>query len=89
MSRILILFVRLYQSTLGRCLFFLAGGRSVCIYEPTCSHYMIEALETHGAIRGVCLGLWRILRCHPFARGGHDPVPPAGDAPLRNEEPAA
>jgi len=75
MRRILIALVRLYQCTLGRLLCVLGGGHSVCIYEPSCSNYMIQALETHGAIRGTLLGLWRICRCHPFARGGRDPVP--------------
>lgn len=48
-----------------------------CRYVPTCSEYAIEAIEVHGAMRGSALALGRILRCHPFVRGGHDPVPPA------------
>lgn len=48
----------------------------VCRFHPTCSHYAIEAIETHGVIKGVGLAIWRILRCQPFARGGFDPVPP-------------
>ena len=48
-----------------------------CRYRPTCSQYALEALQTHGLIRGWGLALWRLLRCHPFARGGDDPVPPA------------
>jgi len=45
-----------------------------CRFTPTCSDYAIQAIETHGVLRGVVLALWRILRCHPFAKGGHDPV---------------
>ena len=45
-----------------------------CRYTPTCSHYAAEAIDLHGA-RGVLLATWRLLRCHPFVRGGFDPVP--------------
>ena len=48
----------------------------MCRFSPTCSQYAIEALERHGIFRGSGLAIWRILRCHPFCRGGHDPVPP-------------
>ena len=46
-----------------------------CRYVPTCSEYAMEAVERHGALRGSLLAGWRLLRCHPFCRGGHDPVP--------------
>ncbi|BBE39668.1 membrane protein insertion efficiency factor YidD [Streptococcus dysgalactiae] len=45
-----------------------------CRYRPTCSAYMITAIEKHG-VKGVLMGLARILRCHPFVAGGDDPVP--------------
>jgi putative membrane protein insertion efficiency factor len=47
---------------------------SACRYEPTCSQYMAQAVEKYGAMRGVWLGLKRLLRCHPFHEGGFDPV---------------
>ena len=46
-----------------------------CRYTPTCSEYALEAVERHGVVKGVGLGLARILRCHPFVHGGFDPVP--------------
>jgi putative membrane protein insertion efficiency factor len=46
-----------------------------CRYVPTCSEYAMEAIEVHGAVRGSVLALGRLLRCHPFVRGGYDPVP--------------
>jgi uncharacterized protein len=59
--------VRVYQWTLSPIF-----GRQ-CRFEPTCSHYMIGAVEKYGVVRGVLKGIWRILRCNPFCRGGHDP----------------
>ncbi|NLK28214.1 MAG: membrane protein insertion efficiency factor YidD [Clostridiales bacterium] len=46
-----------------------------CIYAPTCSFYAISALEKYGLLKGSYLAVRRILRCHPFHKGGYDPVP--------------
>ena len=46
-----------------------------CIYTPTCSQYGYEAIEKHGFLKGSWLTMKRIARCHPWAAGGHDPVP--------------
>lgn len=45
-----------------------------CRYVPTCSEYAMEAVERHGALRGGVMAAWRVLSCHPLARGGYDPV---------------
>ena len=47
----------------------------MCRFEPTCSVYMLQAVEKHGAARGIWLGVRRLARCHPFNPGGWDPVP--------------
>ena len=47
-----------------------------CRYVPTCSVYGMEALREHGPVRGAWMTVRRVMRCHPFARGGYDPVPP-------------
>jgi putative membrane protein insertion efficiency factor len=57
-----------YRLTLGGLL----GGH--CRYLPSCSQYMLDAVRRYGPIRGGWRGLCRIARCHPFARGGHDPA---------------
>ena len=50
-------------------------SKKTCLYRPTCSQYMLEAINNLGVIAGILLGTWRILRCNPFSKGGYDPVP--------------
>ena len=50
-------------------------SRHTCLYRPTCSQYTLECINNHGAIIGILLGSWRILRCNPFSKGGYDPAP--------------
>jgi uncharacterized protein len=45
-----------------------------CRYVPTCSEYAMEAVERFGILRGAAMASWRLLRCHPFVKGGYDPV---------------
>jgi putative membrane protein insertion efficiency factor len=68
--------VRVYQLTLAPFLLWLGGPGSGCRYEPSCSRYFVEAVETHGALHGGWLGMKRIGRCHPWGGCGCDPVPP-------------
>ncbi|MGT2928946.1 membrane protein insertion efficiency factor YidD [Streptococcus dentasini] len=68
MKKLLIALVRLYQRYISPL------SPPSCRYRPTCSNYMIEAIEKHGLL-GVLMGFARILRCHPFVEGGDDPVP--------------
>lgn len=69
LRRVATLPLRLYQRWISR------WTPPMCRFTPTCSQYAIEALETHGFVRGGWLATWRLLRCHPFARPGYDPVP--------------
>ena len=62
-------FIRLYQYTVSP----LIGPR--CRFYPTCSNYAIEAIKRYGFVKGSCLAMWRLLRCHPGSKGGFDPVP--------------
>ena len=67
---VLIAFVRFYQVAIS------PYTRGACRYNPTCSHYMIEAIRVHGALKGTWMGIKRISRCHPWGGHGNDPVPP-------------
>ncbi|HCW44987.1 MAG: membrane protein insertion efficiency factor YidD [Planctomycetia bacterium] len=68
-ARILIGLLRFYRSAISPLL------PPLCRFEPSCSCYSIEAIQQHGAFRGSWLTMTRLLRCHPFSKGGFDPVP--------------
>lgn len=69
MKKLPIALIKLYQ------IFISPLCPGVCRYRPTCSQYMIEAIKTHGIVRGGWLGVKRICRCHPWGGSGYDPVP--------------
>ena len=68
--------IEVYQKTLSPDHGPLKGlyPLGVCRYHPTCSQYTKEAIGHYGVFRGVGMGLWRILRCNPWSKGGNDPV---------------
>ncbi len=74
LQRGLIGFVRVYQLIISP---FLGNN---CRFYPTCSQYCIEAMQTHGVLKGLWLGIKRVSRCHPFCEGGVDPVPPSSSS---------
>jgi len=82
-ARALLFLVRVYQA------FFSALMPSACKFYPSCSHYAADAIRIHGARRGAWLALRRVLRCHPFTRGGVDIVPDADDASREARTPVA
>ncbi len=80
MRYLLIGFLRLYRLLVSP----LYG--QVCRYHPSCSAYALEAVTVHGSLRGSGYAVRRVLRCHPWAAGGYDPVPhPAGGPPQHQQ----
>jgi putative membrane protein insertion efficiency factor len=69
-AAMLVFMVRCYQWTLSP-LMGLFGVQ--CRFQPTCSHYFIEAVRKYGAVSGALRGILRLCRCHPFHKGGYDP----------------
>ncbi|MGM9688920.1 MAG: membrane protein insertion efficiency factor YidD [Alloprevotella sp.] len=69
MKKLLILPIRFYQLYVSPML------PPACRYTPTCSQYAIEAIQKHGALKGLWLAVRRLLRCHPWGGSGYDPVP--------------
>ena len=71
MKKILIFFINGYQKYIST---YLQTKNIHCKFYPTCSEYAKQAIEKYGAGKGICLGIWRILRCNPFSKGGYDPL---------------
>jgi putative membrane protein insertion efficiency factor len=69
MRKLLVFVIKIYKAVLSPLL------PPACRFHPTCSDYALEAVTKHGALKGSCLTLRRILRCHPLCEGGFDPVP--------------
>tara|TARA_Y100000022_G_scaffold11772_1_gene9330 strand:+ start:42 stop:263 length:222 start_codon:yes stop_codon:yes gene_type:complete len=69
MKKIIVYLIKFYQIALSPLL------GSNCRFQPTCSQYMIEAINHHGVLKGISLGFKRISKCHPFGSKGYDPVP--------------
>ena len=69
---IAIFLIRIYQKTISPWI------PCRCRFEPSCSHYGLEAFKKRGFIDGLILTTWRLMRCQPFCRGGYDPVPDRG-----------
>jgi putative membrane protein insertion efficiency factor len=68
LRKFVLFLIRLYQKAVSPYL------RPSCRYYPSCSAYAYEAVQKYGVIKGSCLALKRILRCHPLHKGGYDPV---------------
>lgn len=68
MRHLLIFVIKIYQKIPG-------PWHDYCIHQPTCSNYTIGALEEFGCVKGIYLGIKRILKCNPLGKGGYDPVP--------------
>ena len=67
-GKVIVALIRLYQRYLSPLL------PPSCRFTPSCSQYTIEAISKYGLLKGSLMGAWRVLRCHPFSKGGWDPV---------------
>ena len=74
-QQLLLIFIRIYRFILSPLKNALFGATCSCRFTPSCSMYTLEAIKVHGSIKGSWLGLHRILRCNPWGKNGHDPVP--------------
>lgn len=75
-KKICLKLIRFYQKTLSPDTGFFSKiySEQTCRFNPTCSEYTYQAIERYGVIKGIYLGARRILRCHPWSKGGRDPV---------------
>lgn len=80
MKRFLLACIRFYRRSIS------PNKRPCCRYIPTCSEYALIAIQQYGAARGSWLAFRRILRCHPLAKGGYDPVPEPVSTIIRRDE---
>ena len=71
MKKIFTLLIKGYQKVISPILKHFGVN---CKYYPSCSNYMLQAIQKYGSIKGIYLGTKRIIKCHPFARGGYDPL---------------
>ena len=69
MKKFFIFLIRIYQNSISPLL-----GKN-CRFVPTCSQYTIEAIQEYGSVKGILMGVKRIIRCNPLSKGGYDPVP--------------
>ena len=71
MKKVCIKMIEWYQKNISA---WLVHKNIMCKYYPTCSEYTKQAIEKYGVFKGIRLGIWRILRCNPFSKGGYDPL---------------
>ena len=71
MKRFLIGLINWYQKHIS---VWLSSKNVICKFYPTCSEYTKQAIQKYGALKGLIIGFWRIIRCNPFSRGGYDPL---------------
>ncbi len=76
MKKIVLATIKFYQKTLSldHGLLSVVYSERLCRFEPSCSQYTYTAIERYGVIKGIWKGCGRIVRCHPWSSGGHDPV---------------
>jgi len=86
MKYIIKLLIRFYQILISPLIHLVGGPNSGCRFDPTCSEYFLQAVQSYGALRGSILGIKRILRCGPWGGHGHDPVPLRSEQILRRED---